>query len=167
MSDQSALSQWIPIISLGIALLAVIVGPTVTLMISSRQIELSRRIANRQVIAPMRQAWIENVRVKLAEFLSLALHCWNRAVTISSFDALDDAEYKRLLGLGVEIELLINPMETDHKELLSAMTQCTRALAQGIEHHAEFSLGRERVGALGQKIFKTEWNRVKAEIEKP
>jgi uncharacterized protein YneF (UPF0154 family) len=68
----------IPILSLAVAALAVFVGPFITLRISRRQFELSRRIADKQIVAPMRQAWINNLREKVAELSSSALHYWNK-----------------------------------------------------------------------------------------
>jgi len=97
---------WLPIISLIIAALAVGVGPYITLRISRRQIELSRRIASKQIVAPMRQVWINELRNKVAELSSSALHCWN---TGSGLDARTDAEVRRLGQLEQEIELMINP----------------------------------------------------------
>src|SRR6201998_3579529 len=70
----SPLNALIPVLSLVIALLAVFVGPLVTLRIGRKQIEISRRIANKQIVAPMRQAWINTFREKLAELTSRALH---------------------------------------------------------------------------------------------
>jgi hypothetical protein len=64
--------------SLIIAALAVFVGPLVTLRIGRKQIELSRRIASKQVVAPMRQAWINTFREKLAELTGNAFHYWSR-----------------------------------------------------------------------------------------
>jgi hypothetical protein len=55
-------SVLIPVLSLIVAALAVFFGPLITLKISRKQFELSRRIADKQIIAPMRQAWIEKLR---------------------------------------------------------------------------------------------------------
>lgn len=160
------MAQAIPILSLLIAALAVFVGPMITLRMSRRQIELSRRIAHRQIIAPMRQAWINNLRDRLAELLTLSTRCWNKNAE-SGYDELQDPEYKRIEELGQEIELLINPTEDDHKELVAAIKEITMSIAHGLKAVDAFSTSTARAGVLGQKIFKTEWNRIKAEIERP
>lgn len=116
-------SQIIPILSLVVALLAVFIGPRITLKIGIRQIELSRRIASKQIVAPMRQAWINTFREKLAEFTSAAFHDWNvRQISIAAVE-LKDEEQRRLAQLEHEIELLINPTEPDHKEVVETIKQ--------------------------------------------
>lgn len=152
----------IPILSLVVAILAVFVGPIITLKLGTKQTELSRRIASKQIVAPMRQAWINNFREKLAELMSSALHYWN-----AGFENRKDEEYKRLGHLEAEILLTINPTETDHKELLAAIRQMMLALERGANDFSRFSTAFERVTSLGQKIFKTEWDKIKNDIDKP
>jgi hypothetical protein len=165
---KSLMAQAIPILSLIIAALAVFVGPMVTLKMSQRQIELSRRIAHRQIIAPMRQAWIEGLRGKLAELLSLSFRCWDRAVKLgTNYEELNDPEFKRILELTEEIRLLINPVEPDHKELVNSIAQITRSILCGLDNFVEFKSATEKARTLGLAIFKTEWNRIKVEIERP
>lgn len=156
------MNQAIPIVSLIIAVLAVLFGPLVILKIGRKQIELSRRIASKQIVAPMRQAWINNLREKLAELSSSAHHYWN-----AGFEERKDEEYKRLTQLEEEIKLLINPTEEDHKELVDTIRQMLSALERGTRDAEEFFAAREKTTTLGQKIFKTEWSRIKDDIEKP
>jgi len=63
----------IPILSLVVAALAVFVGPAISLRIAKRQIRASSALANnqlrsaldagnKQITAPMRQAWINSLR---------------------------------------------------------------------------------------------------------
>ncbi|SRR6266446_1303187 len=160
-------SQIIPILSLVIALLAVFIGPLITLKIGSRQTELSRRIASKQIVAPMRQAWINTFREKLSEFTSAAFHYWNvRQVTVGMVE-LKDEEQRRLAQLEHEIELLINPTEPDHKELVETIKQIPWRLERGTDESGELNLLMDKATTLGQKIFKTEWDRIKNDIEKP
>jgi hypothetical protein len=154
--------QTIPILSLVVAALAVFFGPFITLYIGRKQNELSRRIASKQIVAPMRQAWINDLRDKLAELSSSALHYLN-----AGFENRKDKEYKRLTLLEEEITLLINPSETDHLELVKAIRKMILALESGIDEVDNFIKARETTRSLGQRIFKSEWNRVKDDIEKP
>jgi hypothetical protein len=154
----------IPIISLTIAALAVIVGPLITLKISRKQFELSRRIADKQIIAPMRQAWINDLRGKVAELTGDAPHFYNVAWADSSGKERTE-NWKRHNRLEKEIELLINPKEHDHQQLVSAIKELRVALEKG--EPDDVLEARDKIVDVGQKIFKKEWDRTKAEIEKP
>jgi hypothetical protein len=147
-----------------VAALAVFVGPFVTLKIGRQQTELSRRIASKQIVAPMRQAWINAFRDKLAELTGSAFHYVNTRLTDTW--NLKDEEQRRLTQLEHEIELFINPTEADHKELIATIRQMLRALEKG-DRPDQFNSAREKATMLGQKIFKTEWDRIKNDIEKP
>jgi hypothetical protein len=155
-------TQAIPVLSLIIAAMAVFFGPFITLYIGRKQIELSRRIASKQIVAPMRQAWINELRGKLAELSSSALHYFN-----AGFEDRKDEEYKRLTQVEAEITLLINPAEKDHQELVKAIRIMMLALARGLDDVDNFIEAHQTTKSLGQKIFKAEWNRVKDDIEKP
>src|SRR5882724_1559000 len=97
----------VKVISLIVAALAVFFGPLMTLRISRKQFELSRRIADRQIVAPTRQGWIERLREKIAELTSSALHYWNKDWS-SIPDATKDEEQKLRTRLEHVITLLIN-----------------------------------------------------------
>jgi Icc-related predicted phosphoesterase len=155
----------LPVLSLIVAALAVIVGPYITLRISRKQIELSRRIASKQIVAPMRQVWINELRSKVAELSSSALYYWN-----TKFDEQADEKTRRVWQLEEEIKLLINPGEDDHKALINAIRQLLSAMEKGVGATGaaeEFSAARHNTSILSQKIFKTEWDRIKNDIEKP
>jgi hypothetical protein len=160
-------SQILPILSLAIALLAVFIGPLVTLRIGRTQIGLSRRIASKQIVAPMRQAWINTFREKLAEFTSAASHYWNVRQIATGTVELKDEEQRRLAQLEHEIELLINPSEQDHKDLVETIKQIPWRLERGTDEFGEFNPLMDKATALGQRIFKTEWDRIKNDIERP
>jgi Icc-related predicted phosphoesterase len=160
--DQS--SNSLPsILSLAVAALAVVVGPYITMRISRRQLELSRRIASKQIVAPMRQAWINDLRNKVAELSSSALYYWN-----TKFDEQTDEKTRRVWQLQEEIKLMINPGEDDHKALVSAISQLLSAMERGTEADVpEFAKARHDTTVISQRIFKTEWDRIKNDIEKP
>jgi hypothetical protein len=157
----------LPVMSLIVAILAVFVGPLITLKMSERQIELSRRVASKQIVAPMRQAWINTFREKLAEFISAAFHYWNVRQVMAGRVELKDEEQRRLAQLEYEIRLLINPTESDHQQLVETIKQIPWRLERGDDEFGEINPLMEKATALGQRIFKTEWNRIKDDIEKP
>jgi hypothetical protein len=160
------LTRLIPVISLVIAALAVVFGPIITLRISRRQFDLSRRIADKQIIAPMRQAWINSLREKVAELTSSALHYWNQDWSQLHGSSKKNEDEKRMIQLEHEIELLINPSEADHKELVTTIREMMWSLDVGLQRADQFAAARQKTIALGQKIFKAEWNRTKQDIEK-
>jgi hypothetical protein len=163
----------IPILSLVIAVLAVFVGPVITLKIGRKQVELSRRIASKQIVAPMRQAWINTFRNKLAELTGSAIHNFDNRSPATM--GLKDEERRRLTQLEQEIELLINPTEVDHRELIAAIRDMLTALEgdppydrfPSDQESALFDSSLAKATTLGQKIFKAEWDRIKNDIEKP
>lgn len=153
-------SSLIPVLSLVIAALAVFFGPLVTLRISRKQTELSRRIASKQIVAPMRQAWINDLRDKLAELLGSALYYAAAGTEYST-----DKQYMRLETLQEQIILRINPHEPDHQNLIASIKQMVNAIER--IDSPEFIKAHTRTTELAQKIFKTEWNRIKDDIEQP
>lgn len=78
----------IPILSLAVAVLAVFVGPLLSQRVARRQVVSSLEVANKQIIAPMRQVWINNLRNLLAELASSALHYY-----VAGYEDRTDEEY--------------------------------------------------------------------------
>ena len=68
------MKELIPILSLVVAILAVLVGPIISWKIAKRHVASSLKIANKQIVAPMRQAWINSLRDLIAEISSSGLH---------------------------------------------------------------------------------------------
>lgn len=159
---------YISIISLVIAALAVFIGPAISWHIAKRQIsasselatsqiQLSLETANRQLTAPMRQAWINNLRDALAELSSTALH---GNTSGAGFDVPPDTVNLRIRLLESKIQLMLNTAETDHarlEDLIAQMVGAMRRSDKFFEIHAE-------VIALSKKILKREWDRVKQPI---
>ena len=67
-----SLAAWLPFVSLVVAALAVFVGPWISARATNRQVRASLIAANKQIVAPMRQAWINSLREKVADVLSTA-----------------------------------------------------------------------------------------------
>lgn len=153
------MKEIIPILSLITAILAVFVGPLISWRITKRQIASSLKAANKQIVAPMRQAWINSLRDMIAEISSSALHYYR-----AGFEDREDAEYKRLTELEERISLMLNFMEDDHKKLHDLIRKMLNALSRGKEGDGEFITTHPEVLALSRDILKREWNRVKEEI---
>jgi len=151
--------QLIALLSLLVALLAVFIGPLVSWLISKRQITSSLEVANKQIIAPMRQAWINSLRDLLSEISSSALHYY-----VTGFEERTDDEYRKLTLLEHKIVLMMNAEENDHKELLAIIRKMISALEKGKEGDDTFVSTHTKLLGLSQKIIKREWNRVKDKI---
>jgi len=150
----------IPVLSLVVAALAVFVGPLISWLITKRQLASSLEVANKQIIAPMRQAWINNLRDLVAELTSSALH-----YHVAGFEERTDEEYRRLTLLEYKVALMLNPLEDDHKRLEQLIRKMISALERGREGEAEFVEVHPAVKDLSRQIFKREWNRVRDRIQ--
>lgn len=149
------MKDYIPMISALTALVAVVIGPLITL-----------RVSKRQVFAPMRQAWIYDFRKLISEFIacSAALHSFHNR---NSF--LTDSEkkeiYNRLVHLEAEISLYLNSKESDHIkliELTSEMVDLTHK--KDVSNKDIMVLSGEcelKITKISRKIIQKEWNVVK------
>lgn len=160
----------LPVLSLIVAALAVFFGPLISWFVAKRQTEValknadkqsftSLRIANKQIIAPMRQAWINNLRDLLAELLGKCEHYW-----AAGFEDREDQEYQRITELKNKLALFINPNEKDHLALLEQAQTMIGGIGCGKSGDEKFWTAHKSTMELSQKILKTEWNRVKEEI---
>ena len=150
----------IPILSLVVASLAVFVGPMNAFRLAKRQIRSSLETANKQITAPMRQAWINSLRDLLAELASNALHYY-----VAGFEDRKDEEYQRLTLLEHKVQLMLNPKEEDHKKLEQLVRKMMAALGRGKEGDKDFVAFHPEVMRLSREVLKREWNRVKEPIE--
>lgn len=137
------------------ALVAVIIGPF-----------LSIRAAKTQMLGPMRQAWINDLRDTMAEFVARIQLGYGVVGDTSTHDdaVRHAARTTRIEHIQVtknllhKIALLINPLEEDHQELLR--------LARSA--HAKYMSGMpvetlvEPLLEQTQRVLKREWNVVKA-----
>jgi hypothetical protein len=129
------IQAYLPILSLIIAAFAVIVGPFVSYKVAKNQQNNSLKLANKQVIAPMRQVWINNLREETSAFLSLSLwfyvsemHDHNVNNEASDEEVERDNQRlkadRRLSFLQTKIELMLNPTEDDHTALIRHLSKC-------------------------------------------
>jgi hypothetical protein len=162
----------IPILSLLVAALAVFVSPLVSWFISSRQvrasIEVTKRqinsslaVANKQIVAPMRQKWINDLRDLVAELTSDTLHYFKAGHDFEGYK-----NFQRLTFLESKIQLMLNPNEEDHQKLEWMIHEMMQALQRGDEKgRQDFIATHPEVIKLSRLVFKREWNRVKDNIE--
>lgn len=153
------LTTYLPIASLLIAALAVFFGPLISIRIGSQQVRSSMKIANKQIVAPMRQAWINDLRNTLAELFSLSIHYF-----AAGYGDRSDAEYARIAYLEQKIRLMLNPREQAHVDLESLVEGLRGSLMSGREGEKSFQVCYETLQSLSRQILKQEWDRVKEEM---
>lgn len=149
----------IPVLSLIVAVLAVFVGPFISLHVAKRQVRSSLDVANRQITAPMRQAWINALRDLLSELCSSALHYF-----VAGFEERKDNEYLRLTLLETKIQLMLNVKEDDHIQLENLIREMVSSLERGKGSDAAFIDAHTNVVKLSRHVLKREWDRVKRPI---
>lgn len=145
-------SEIISFLALIVSLVAVIVGPLITL-----------KVAKRQVISPIRQKWIDELRELISEYLS---ECEKILVLgndgILNNEEMDEKIYARLLYLGKKLELMLNPNEKKHIELLAIINNITDEIYHGVRNIISFGGYLKEATDISQKILKEEWVRVKS-----
>ena len=146
----------VAILSLIVAALAVVVGPTVSFIIARRQLRASLEASNKQITAPMRQAWINKLRELLAELTSSALHYY-----VAGFEDRTDKEYQRVTLLQAQIQLMLNSSEDDHRRLEALIERMVNEIQHEKAKKDEFPGVHTEVIALSRTILKREWDRVK------
>ena len=150
----------IPVLSLLVAALAVFVGPFISLRIARRQVISSLEVANKQIVAPMRQAWINSLRDVLSELTSSALH-----YLVAGYEDRTDEEYQRLTLLEHKVGLMLNFKEEDHRKLEQLIRTMISSLDTGKEAEKDFQEAYPEVLKLSREVLKREWDRVKEPIE--
>lgn len=135
-----------------VALCAVIVSPIVNL-----------KVAKRQLITPIRQKWIDELRELMSQFLSES----RKVVILSEGSGLlntkmtDESVFQKLLYIEQKLGLMLNPNEVEHSTLVKLIQVITDDVQQGGCNFIEFGARIIEATALCQKILKHEWERVK------
>lgn len=150
----------IPILSLVVAALAVFVGPIISWKVTKRQITSSLAVANKQIVAPMRQVWISNLRDILAELTSSAFHYY-----LAGFEERTDEEYLRVTLLQHKAAMMLNPLEEDHRRLEDLIRQLISSLDDGLGSDLRFPGLHKDVADLSRQVLKREWNCVTNKIQ--
>ena len=150
--------QLISVISLMIAALAVVVGPLVSLYISKNQSKATLQLAKQQLLGPMRQAWINELRELVVEVTSNCLHYWSTG----TYEDLENDEYKRIIHIQHKVRLMINPAEDDHAKLFKEIESMVNAAgASSSKEDKVFFDAYNTVISTSQAVLKREWDVVK------
>jgi len=152
------------LVSASTALVASVVGPTVTLKVAKRQF-------NATVLSGNRQKWMEALRDALAELVSLLAMAmmvkskwkdnWREGRgPLDAEPAMLD-KYESIVLAQSKINLLCNPAEADHQRLAKAIDEAARRLRSEDVPYSETEADIRGIVVLGQSILKQEWQRVK------
>jgi len=146
------LNEIMPLLSLLIALVAVFLGPF-----------LSAWVARRQIVVPIRQQWIDELRNLVTEFLSTSqmLIVSEEANGILNNEDLDKDTYKKMLFIERKLTLMLNPNEDLHNELMEHVRKLMEQIEHGAPNLLEFGPLVRIITETAQKILKKEWVRVK------
>lgn len=156
-----SVDKYLPIMSLVIAALAVFVGPMISLRMASRQLGATIAISKKNIISPIRQNWINELRKILAELTTTCTYFWTET------DEEKREEYHlKVRALIGQLELYINPKEDEHKELLKNVVRMESSMfgKDELEHISGFWAVHRATIKQSQKVLKIEWERVKNEI---
>ncbi|WP_316635977.1 hypothetical protein [uncultured Flavobacterium sp.] len=153
-------NELISILSLIIAGLAVFFGPLVSIAITKRTLKLNSAIASKNLISPIRQQWINELRNTITELTAKSHH-----YCLVGTEDRKDKEYYRIIELEMKIRLLINPKEEDHKTLTLLISEMLNNLYKiGSDTELMFWEKHAAVIEISQVILKREWERVKSDI---
>lgn len=138
------------------ALVAVIVGPSVAVYLAQRQIHAS-------VVSSNRQKWIDTLRDQLSEIItSIRIFGLHR-----SMDSIEQEEFaqrlEKLTLMETKINLLLNPLETDHKAISETIHTAIEKLFLGNERDKRIAVKELSAELISQAqvVLKREWQRVK------
>jgi len=153
------MDEYIPIISVVTALLAVIIGPFVTLHIARRQIKAN-------VLSPNRQQWINMLRDEISNYLAIMARTAG-----ATAGRVEDQEYLRtciedLCRSESKIQLLLNPKEADHVKLIALLKESSSSVwylnyDKKDSFPEDMNNLRKNIIEISQPILKREWKRVK------
>ena len=141
-----------PFLSVLVALIAVLLGPL-----------LSSWIARRQLVAPIRQKWIDELRDLITEFLSTAqmIVVFNKTNGILNEENVEKESYMKLFSIERKLTLMLNPSEDLHNELLMSVRKLLDEVEHGVNNLLQFGPLVNNITIVSQKILKKEWVRVK------
>lgn len=126
-------------------MLAVFVGPII-----------SASSTKDNMLGPMRQAWINELRLLLAEITSKCLHYFQ-----AGFEDRSDDEYLQITNLEHRIIFMLNAQEDDHTELIYTIRNMVRGLETGKNGVEDFIDSYEKLIKDGRLLLKKEWEVVK------
>lgn len=127
------------------------------------QLATSSQQLSADVLSNNRQQWINSLRDQISEFVSLVVVIATTGDT-KLLEPSDQVEKgQRAVLLRTRIELMINPGEEDHNELLNLIKTATRiVISRDSRDLKKLARVYEKIITVSQGILKREWGRVKS-----
>lgn len=149
------MSDTVAVITALTALCAVLLGPLVSLWSEGKR----SRIA---VLSANRQAWINELRSLVAEFMSLVLFL-NATRNAAESTSERNAKIERLMLIEAKVGLMINPKEDDHSALVTEIRRQIEATIKPMSDTTVSTVKQSggQLHKIAQGILKREWERVK------
>ena len=151
-----------------VAIVAIIVSPIVSLKVANSHIAASEKINRRQIIAPMRQAWLNDLRIKISELLHLLdrlyvfLHGNKELHNIYNklkWEFVPSDADRRIELLNYEIYLLLYSDGGDHNNITELINKCKNSLYDKDLTQDGFYKTHSEILHLCAFILKSEWER--------
>jgi hypothetical protein len=138
----------------------------VTVTMTSKQIEASFNNLRSSAVMGSRQAWINDLRMRLAALIS-TLHTLPHATAAGKIGAAEtNTKFDEFVVNKQVVLLLLNPTEKDHQDLASKLKGAEDLLIEVINKPSAESAPIQRLvddlTRSSQKILKREWERVKS-----
>jgi hypothetical protein len=122
----------------------------------SRQLESAQAVARMNLIMPMREAWIGQLRTKLSWYLGTC------AKLLYKISASPDDDGRALVIVRFEIRLMLNVDGDDtHKELDLAINGLLGVATPGENNRGKYEELAKKARALSEVVLKSEWQRAK------
>jgi hypothetical protein len=143
-----------------LAFISGVLGPLVQLLIGRKQAAASQRAADAAMlsaenagsreIARMRLVWMDKLRDTLSQFHAILM-------TVEEVDGA--AEARELSRLGTELDLLLNRNDKAQKALWDVADKIYKNPSRQERQDMD-----EALVAAGRAVFKSEWEKIKAEM---
>ena len=145
----------VTVAALIIAVVTVVAASLVTYNAARRQIEASLKLGYHQIIAPMRQAWINKLRERIAAYIGISSEMGIRIQNMSTLDEPSYRAYRELLAIREEIYLLLHMGEEDHEQIAREVHNINQLVSEYKANDLGSAHGRLR--EITQKVLKAEW----------
>jgi len=158
----------IEIISAITALVAVVVGPIISIYIMRKQNEANIEIAKKNVMASTvsisRQKWIDTLRDCIAELQSAIFPILVQAAGQHYSKEEKKERIDRATFLISKIALLINPKEADHIQLMEHINALLSSAREGESSYEKYKIANKNITDISQSILNREWNVIKQAV---
>jgi hypothetical protein len=142
-------------VSLGVPILTVLISWFVaaqTNRTSRRLAEKERALEVQLKLAEFRQNWINGLRDDLASYAAATFNTPGMPIP--------EDHLREIITLGARIRMRMNPLDPDYDAFMAALSHSLPSS----EKEAEAAKTSASVAAIGQRMLKREWERLKADL---